>query len=296
VIDNQRAREINQNMTNDQPSSLNRRKFLAQASLIAGSVLLPVSAVHAAHKISNIGIQLYTLRDQLALDFEGTLAAIAKLGYSEVEFAGYYGRSPAEIKTILSDLNLSATASHIPIEVVESGFENAIETAVALGLSYLVVPYLAAQRRTSLDDYRKIATQFNVAGELAAKAGLLFAYHNHDFEFQTMDGKMPYDILLSDTDPDLVKMELDLFWIIKGGQDPVNYFSMHPGRFHLCHIKDMSNSGKMVDVGKGEIDFTEIFRHISKAGLRHFYVEHDRPNDSLASAAVSFQSVQNLRF
>ena len=275
--------------------TLSRRKFLALVSAMTVGTLLP-GPIFASQKIDNVGIQLYTLRDQMAVDFEGTLAAIAKMGYSEVEFAGYYDRSPSKIKAILAELNLSATASHVPIEIVESKLEKTIEAAVTLGLRYIVVPYLSAKRRTSLDDYRKIANQLNSAGELAAKAGIQLAYHNHDFEFQLMDGQIPYNVLLSQTDPDLVKMELDLFWIIKGGHNPVEYFHTHPGRFHLCHIKDMSSAGKMVDVGKGEIDFAQILSHSTLAGFRHFYVEHDQPTDSLASAAYSFQNVNNLRW
>jgi sugar phosphate isomerase/epimerase len=272
-----------------------RRLFLTLGSLVTAGILLPRVSV-ASGKISNVGIQLYSMRDLLAVDFEGTLSTIAGLGYSEVEFAGYYNRSANEIKSILSKLNLSATATHIPLEVVESGFEQVIETSVTLGVKYIVVPYLAAPRRTSLDDYRRVAGQLNVAGELAAKAGIQLAYHNHDFEFQAMEGELPYDLLLSETDANLVKMELDIFWIIRGGQDPIKYFDKHPGRFHLCHIKDMSADGKMVDVGKGKIDFANIFGHSKRAGFKHFYVEHDQPEDSLAFAVHSIESVQGLRF
>ena len=171
-----------------------------------------------------------------------------------------------------------------------------IDNAKVMGHEYLIVAYLNDDQRKSLDDYRRHADLFNSAGETARKSGVKLGYHNHDFEFKPMEGKLPYDLLLERTDPNLVKLEMDLFWITKGGQNPLTYFSRYPGRIELVHVKDMDASQNMVDVGKGTINWAQIFAERDKAGIRHFFVEHDNPPVPLDSAKASYEYLSKLTF
>jgi sugar phosphate isomerase/epimerase len=218
--------------------------------------------------LDRVGLQLYTVRTLMAEGVERTLEMVAEVGYREVEFAGYFERTPRE--------------------------EETIETAATLGHRYLVLPSLPSEDHDSLDDYRRIGNEMNRIGEVCRASGLRFAYHNHAFEFQRMDGRIPFDVLLEETDPQLVQIELDLFWIIDGGQDPLAYFEAHPGRFHLCHIKDRLADGTMVEVGAGEIDFAAMFAQAENAGLEHYFVEHDQPNDPGASVRESYRHLSRL--
>lgn len=252
-----------------------------------------------SRKIDRVGIQLYTVRNDMERDFEGTLASIAGIGYKEVEFAGYFGRPPAAVRAVLDRLGLSAPSAHGPLAMLSNDWDKTVEIAKVMGHEYLVVAYLAERDRRTLDDYRKLGDRFNSAGEVARKAGVRLGYHNHDFEFAKLEGKRPYDVLLERTDPALVAMELDLFWITKGGQSPLEYFERNPGRFELVHVKDMGSAPeqRMVDVGRGEIDWARIFAKRDKAGIRHFFVEHDDPKPSpLASAKTSYEYLAQLRF
>jgi sugar phosphate isomerase/epimerase len=164
------------------------------------------------------------------------------------------------------------------------------------GHSYVLLAWLPPEDRSSLAQYRDLAALCNEVGKTCTSAGLQFAYHNHDFEFRTIDGQVPFDVLLNETDPDHVEFEIDLYWITKGGRDPLDYFQAHPGRFTLCHVKDMAEGGAMADVGSGQIDFAAIFARSEQAGLRYFFVEHDEPPDPLASIDSSFNYLKTLRF
>ncbi len=250
-------------------------------------------------KVDRVGIQLYTVRDDMERDFEGTLASIAGIGYKEVEFAGYFGRSPAAVRTLLDRLGLSAPSAHGPLSMLSNDWDKTIENAKIMGHEYLIVAGIPERDRPTLDDYRKLGDRFNSAGEVARKAGVRLGYHNHEFEFAKLEGNLPYDVLLERTDPALVAMQLDLFWIMKGGQSPLEYFERHRGRFELVHVKDMGPAPeqRMVDVGQGEIDWARIFAKRDNAGIRHFVVEHDDPKPSpLASAKTSYDYLAQLRF
>lgn len=284
---------------------IDRRGFIKAVGAGTAGVALgcsPRSAgtVPPSSKLDRIGIQLYTVRGEMERDFEGTLARIAAIGYKEVEFAGYFGRSPAAVRAVLDRNGLRAPAAHIGTpEVLTKDWEKTIENGKIMGHKYLIVAYLTEDQRRTLDDYRKWADLFNSAGETARKAGTRLGYHNHDFEFTPMEGKLPYDILIERTEPALVTMELDLFWITKGGQNPLAYFDRHPGRFEAVHVKDMDDSPqqRMVDVGRGKIDFARIFAAREKAGIRHFFVEHDNPEPSaLGSAKTSYDYLAQLKF
>ena len=252
--------------------------------------------VATKRRLDKVGIQLYTVRDQMAADVPGTLAKLADIGYQELEFAGYFDHSPQEIRTFLDDLGLSAPSAHTLLQPMSEIPEQLIEAALTVGHEYIVLGWLRPEERASLDDYRRHVKVINVFAEQCHLAGLKFAYHNHDFEFETLDGMRPMDLLLAETDPSRMQVELDLYWITKAGADPFAFFKQHPGRFPLCHVKDMAADGSFADVGAGEINFGEIFAESRLAGFRHYYVERDDATDPLASAANSFSAVSELEF
>ncbi|MDE2834600.1 MAG: sugar phosphate isomerase/epimerase [Bacteroidota bacterium] len=276
---------------------MNRRTFLQlSAGLPAAAALRPKTRHRTSPwGIERIGIQLYTVRSVLADDFEGTIRAVAGLGYQELEFAGYYDRNPEDIRALLDELDMTAPAGHIGIEALRGDLAGVINTFLAMGHRYVVCPYLDANERT-LEHYRQHAALFNEVGVACSEAGLQFAYHNHEFEFVETEGIVPYDLLLAETDPELVWMELDLFWVEAAQVSSVDLFTRAPGRFPLCHIKDMGPDAAMVAVGEGDIDFASILAHSEHAGLRHYFVEHDHPEDPMQSIATSIAHLQSLEF
>lgn len=275
-----------------------RREFLGAT----GGALTALSGFSASHAstaaqalgIENPGIQLYSVREPLKADFEGTLARLAEIGYQEVELAGLHGRTPVEVRTILNRVGLRAPAGHVSLEAVRDRLDQTLDEARILGHEFIVVAWIDQSLRTA-EGLREAATLFSRVGEGASQAGLRFAYHNHDFEFHPVGDILPYDFLLGQTDPTLVLMELDLFWIRKGGRDPLDYFARWPGRFPLVHIKDMTADGHMVNVGEGVIDWRTILSRRREAGIRHFFAEHDEPGDALAFARVSYDYLRRLR-
>jgi sugar phosphate isomerase/epimerase len=246
----------------------------------------------AATSLPAVGLQLYTIRSVMETDFRGAMEQVAKIGYDEVEFAGYYDRTPDEIGALLDELGLAAPATHVPLQRIRKAPDEVIQTAKTIGHQYVVCPYLAESERTSLDDYRQRAKGFSAFGERCTEAGVQFAYHNHDFEFTEMDGTLPYDVLLSETDPEHVKMELDLYWIVEAGYDPLTYIEKNPARYPLCHVKDRGPDGGMVSVGAGTIDFASIFR---KAQFEHYFVEHDNPENPMQSIETSHRTLSQLQ-
>jgi len=277
---------------------MERREFLTTAGAITlGSMLPPACRPAHGAKLEKIGIQLYTVRDQMKADFEGTLARVAQIGYKEVEFAGYFDRSPADVRAILERNGLSAPATHLMSDNPD-GWKKAVDLAKAVGHDYLVAPWIPEEKRTNLDGWKRVAEEFNRVGQVAKDAGIQFAYHNHDFEFPKMEGQVPYDLLLQSTDPKLVQLEIDLYWITRGGQDPLAYFARWPGRTPLVHVKDSMGGPehKMVDVGQGTIEWKRIFAKRAQAGIQHFFVEHDQPPQPFDDIAVSYKYLSQLEF
>jgi sugar phosphate isomerase/epimerase len=263
------------------------------------------------HKIEKVGVQLYTVRDNMKKDFEGTIARVAAVGYKEVEFAGYFDHSPKDIRAILDRNGLTAPSMHIDYASLGEKWPAVIEAATMVGHQYIVNPWIEEEMRKQPDIWQRAAETFNRAGEISKKSGIQFAYHNHWFEFIPVNGKMPYDMLLEECDPNLVKMQLDLCWITVGGQDPLKYFDRYPGRFPLVHVKDIkkipqvSTAGAqdfgsslegMTEVGSGVIDWKRIFAQSDKAGIKHYFVEHDHPQDGFASIKTSYEYLKKLRF
>jgi len=184
----------------------------------------------------------------------------------------------------------------VGLDVLESDAARVLDDAHALGQRYVVVPFLVEQERRSLDDYRRVGERLNRLAERLSQGGIALAYHNHSFEFQEIDGKLPYDVLLEATDPKLVKLEIDLYWMLRGRQDPIAYFTRWPGRTRLVHVKDSYGPPDevMADVGAGIINWRRVFDKQEVAGIEHFLVERDDAPDGLASAAASFRYLQGL--
>lgn len=283
---------------------MNRRNFLKGLSIGFGGAFLlnnkvASGKIFAAKKLKKIGLQLYTVRKNLETDFEETLRKVSELRIDEVEFAGYFGQKPEMIKTWLKRFKLASPSAHIDTETLRKNLPKAIENAKIIGHKYLVLGYLPEQERQSLDDYKKLVELINKAGEECKKADLQFAYHNHDFEFKTTDGKIPYDLILAETDAEKVKMELDLYWITKAGFDPLSYFEKYPQRFPLVHVKDMDKTSEksFTEVGRGTIDFKKIFAKSELAGIKHYFVEQDKtPAEPLESVRVSLKYLRELKF
>jgi sugar phosphate isomerase/epimerase len=281
----------------DNPHRLSRREALGALGGIVAAGSLDPSAWRAprgaARRLDRIGVQLYTVRSEMQKSVERTLARVAELGYQEVEFAGYFNLPPTRIATLLTQNNLTSPSTHIDIRLMRSRLDSVLNDAEEVGHRYVTVPSIQASERTS-EGYHRIADEFNRLGDALSKRGMTFAYHNHDFEFATVATMTGFDILIERTDPALVKFELDLFWIVKGGKDPAEYLSRHPGRFPIVHVKDMAADGSMVDVGAGRIDFPAIFA-AAKGGIHHYFVEHDQPSDPFASIAASARHLRALR-
>lgn len=273
-----------------------RRRFLQQATVAGAMATLPFSTVIAqSRRVERIGLQLYSLRNEMAQDFEGTLEKLAELGFKEMQFAGYHGKSPTEVRRILDRLGMTSPAAHVGLNLFREDVDRQIEIAAELGQTYMVVPSVPGDERT-LSHYERHAEALNEYGQRCKDVGLTVGYHNHSFEFEMQGNKIGYDYLLYLTDPDLVVFELDLYWAVNAGVDPIKVFNENPGRFPMVHVKDQNAAGQMVDVGKGVIDFAEIFSHADTAGIQHYFIEHDAPDDGINSITSSFNHVNGIRF
>ncbi|PYO09834.1 MAG: sugar phosphate isomerase/epimerase [Gemmatimonadetes bacterium] len=280
-----------------------RRNFIATLGVaalgIASREAMASSEILAPRrKLKRIGLQLYTVRDLMKTDLPGTLSKVAAIGYKEVEFAGYFGRTPVQIRELLRRDGLSSPSTHLPFESLESGWQKQLDDAKGIGHHWATIAWIPEDKRKTLDDWKRHADSFNKAGAQAKAAGMRFAYHNHDFELRSVDGQRPLDILLTSTDPSLVDFEMDLYWVKFGGGDPLDFFNRYPKRFAMVHVKDSSGppDNRMVDVGQGTIDFRSIFAQSQKAGIKHYFVEHDQPADPIATIRNSYNYLHRLTF
>ncbi|MDB4999091.1 MAG: xylose isomerase [Mucilaginibacter sp.] len=296
--------------------NLNRRKFLQNTgTLVLGSVALSGKAANFLMAKHTVGIQLYTFFNVIDADVKGTLTKVAAAGYKDIESAfskkgGYYGMPPKDFKSLVNDLGMSWKSHHVlgapfkmpvgtkmpttpdgkpmvipPMKNLKDNMQQLVDEAAEGGVKYLVCASTPFETLAELNSSIEV---LNKTGEAAKKAGLQFAYHNHDREFHAVEGKIPYDMMLSETDPAMVKMELDLAWAIKAGKDPVAMFKQHPGRFPLWHVKDLdAGRENVLPVGSGTINFKPIFAAASIAGMQNFFVEHDMPKDAFASMTSS---------
>lgn len=275
---------------------MNRRSFLGA---VPAALLLArgLARTDASQHIDKLGAQLYTVRRQLQMDFDRTLSKVAAIGYREVELGSYFGRDPKQVRASLDLAGLVAPSGHFDYGDLGDKWPAILEGAKVIGHEYVVCPWIDEKLRRQPDIWQRAAATFNRAGELARKAGLQFAYHNHAFEFEPVNGRLPYDVLLSEMDPDLVKLELDLFWIEKGGADPVAYFRKYPGRFPMVHLKGRDARGEMAPVAPSNtIDWKSVLSRSHEAGIRHYFVEHDNPPDPFDSLQQSYHYLHDLRF
>jgi len=278
---------------------MDRRSFIiAAAAFAAGCTREAGQAGDAAGaamtNAAPLGLQLYTVRDMMAEDLLATLELVADVGYREVEFAGYFDTPPADVRRHLAAAGLRAPAAHIGYDEFAANVNAVIEHAAAVGHEFVVVPAVPGHERGTLDDYLRHAENFNRWSAVCRSAGLRFGYHNHDFEFAEIDGKLPYDVLLAETDPSRVEMELDLAWARAGNADALKYFEAWPGRFPLCHIKDLDRNGEEADIGEGDVAFERIFASAKQAGLQHGFVERDHPADARESIRHNFEAINAL--
>ena len=285
---------------------MNRRDFVRNSALGLVAFAAPTGPDLTFANPYNlpIGIQLYTVRRQMVEDLKGTLKRVAATGYKEVEVDG---SSLSKLAPILKQFGLAAPSAHFDFGQVKTGWEQEIERVKAQGLKYMVVAFLAAPDRKNLEDYKRVAELFNKAGEQCQRAGIQFCYHNHNFEFIKFGNGIGYDVLLKETEPKLVKFELDCFWMAHAGYDPVEYMQKYPGRFPLLHIKDLKagipNSTSFAnpkgipftEVGKGVIDWKRIFVAAREGGLQHYFVEQDESDiPAFEAIKISYDYLHNL--
>jgi sugar phosphate isomerase/epimerase len=295
---------------------MNRRTFIESSIATATLASLPFPASADEHRVNPIGLELYTVRELMKQDVPGTIAKVAAIGYKQVEFAGYFNLSAKELRGIVDKNGLTAPACHVGYDVVQNKWDQAIDDAHTLGHKIIVCPWIDEAQRKSADGYKRAAELFDKAGETSRKAGIQFGYHNHYWEFlpdANLGGKLPYDFLLESTNPENVKMELDLCWITVAGKDPLAYFSKYPGRFVAVHVKDLSklpnldasreNHSMITDtamnftpIGGGLIQWKVLLPAAQKVGVNYFFVENDEPKDAIANITASFDYLNKLRF
>jgi sugar phosphate isomerase/epimerase len=275
-----------------------RRDFFKKAGgLVLGALVMP--GLTKAEKLKRIGIQLYSVRKEMLADAVGTLKQLAKIGYKELESArsekgNYYGLQPKEIKKIVSDLGMTLRSGHVH---VDKDWQRSIDSAAEAGQNYLVCSSLPSKGQT-VDNYKSVAETFSKAGEDCKKSNIIFGYHNHEYEFEKENGQVLYDVLLSNTDPNLVTWELDLGWVVASGNDPLAYFNKYPGRFPLWHLKDMDVAKQQsTEFGKGQIKVVEILKNARKSGVKHIFVEQEEyASTALESMKYDFDYLQKLDF
>ena len=244
-----------------------------------------------------VALQMYTVRDESAKDFVGTLRKVAEIGYAGVELAGTGGLSAKELKEVLDDLGLQRAGNHTGMDALRGDLQAAIEFNLEFGNPYVVLPSLPGEWREDGEGFRSACGPLNEVGAACKKNGLTFCYHNHSFEFQKFDGKYGLDILYEGTDPELVKGEVDTYWVQHGGEDPAAYIRKYAGRCPLIHLKDMEDAPDraFTEVGNGILDFEAIFAASEAGGAEWYIVEQDtckRP--SLESARISFENLKKM--
>jgi sugar phosphate isomerase/epimerase len=292
---------------------MRRREFIQSSTwAVAGALTLPAflescksaaTGVSTAGAKSEVGLQIYTLRDTIFKDPKGVLKQVADFGYKKLETFAYkdgsiFGMPFSDFGKYIKDLGMKVTSGHYGLDQAKSdSWEKAVTDAKSIGQEYLVVPYLMEPDRKTIDDYKKVCEALNKAAEVCQKNGMRFGYHNHAFEFQTLEGQLPYDVMLAELDKKLVTMEMDIFWVVNAGQDPLQYFQKHPGRFHQWHVKDMDKNDKMrnADVGTGSIVWKQIFAAAKQSGMKHFYVEQESyPGQPIDSVGASIKYLKTI--
>ena len=318
---------------------MDRRTFLHGLATVFPASFLPMDwSTRRPKGLEKIGIQLFSLPKLLEKDFRGALELLAEMGYREVELfgpypfsapaaverwaaitpalgfsgSGYFGHSAAEVRSMLEDCGLRAPAMHTDLLTLETRMNALGEAGAALGFEYVGLPAIPPERRQTLDDYKEMAEAFNRIGAAAKKEGLKFSYHNHGYGLQELEDRIPLQLLLEETDPDLVFFEMDIYWTSAGGADPVAYLDAHPGRYHLLHLKDMKErvrfSGDggdpsqwmalfpyMTSAGDGILELEAIIAKAVQTGVRHFFVEQDMVANPEVALKRSYDYLEKLK-
>lgn len=282
---------------------MKRREFIQTSSFAAVTLLsLPtfMSMRSERHK-NSIGIQLYTLKDLIPKDPKGVMTKLAELGYKEIETYGYkeskiFGMEFKEFGKLSKDLGLKIVSGHYGMDMVRGDWERAVADAKSIGQEYMIVAWLNEKDRAP-ETIKSVCNEMNKAGEICKKYGVRMGYHNHDFEFKAIEGKILYDVMLTELDPKYVGQEMDIYWVVYAGHDPVKYFEKYPGRFEQWHVKDMDkeDSKNNADVGTGTIDFKELFAKAKQSGMKHFYIEQETfkgsPIDSVKAGIDNLKKI-----
>lgn len=290
---------------------MNRRKFIAKAGILGAASLLPIAGCSANKKTKyKMGLQLFSIHEDMSRDPIGTLKAVKAMGYEDFETYGfdgekvtYYGYKASAFKKILDDLQLTATSGHYgfspfltkPVDDLERFVDQCIQGAHALNKPYITWPWIAPEQRT-IDNFKLMSKKLNIIGEQVKAAGLGFAYHNHGFEFEDHDGENGYDIILQETDPSLVKLQMDLYWVMHSSKlTPKELIKKQAGRYVMWHIKDMDKVTRdYTELGNGSIDYVEILPDPVESGLEFYYIEQggnyaQSPMESAAESADYFK-------
>lgn len=242
----------------------------------------------------SLALELYTVRDETARDFAGTLRRVAEIGYPAVEFAGYGGLTSGQMAALLAETGLQVAGTHVALTILEQDLEQAITYCLEIGCSFLVIPWLAPELRNA-EGMRTLAPRFNEMGRRCRERGVTFGYHNHAFEFDKSDDHYLLDILLNETDPALVALEFDVYWAAFAGVDPIAYLHKYPGRVPLVHLKDMTPERTFTEVGEGTLDIQGIINAAQQGGTQWFAVENDAPTiPSLESARRSYENLHDF--
>ncbi len=282
---------------------MKRKEFIQKSGMVAVSALFLPELVSCSQQHFAIGLQLYTLRDIIPTTPKEVLKEIAAFGYQELETYGYadgkiFGLPFSEFIKEVDGLGMKAVSGHYGLNQLSGDiWKKAVEDAQKHDQSYMVLAYLNEEDRKTIDDYKRICEQINRAGEVCNASGIRFGYHNHDFEFKSIEGQIPYDVMLSEIDPINCGMEMDLYWVVRAGHDPITYFEKHPGRFEQWHVKDMDKGdpGKNADIGTGSIDFKALFSKAKQSGLKHYYVEQETyPGAPIDSVKNSIEHLKNI--
>ena len=266
---------------------LNRRDFIKQGGALSTGLAFSSTFISGfatacepnEKTMDTIGIQLYTLRDVLPKDPKGVLEKLASFGYKQIEsYAGasgiFWGMTNKEFKKYMDDLGMTLVSSHCNIG---DGFEQLAAEAGEIGVKYLICPWIGPQ--DTLDDFRRIADDFNAKGEICRKNGLRFAYHNHAYSFEMLEGKLPQVVMIDNTNPELVDFQLDLYWVVTAGQDPREWLRKYKSRVRLCHVKDRQKGATKPEatctLGTGSIDYSKILATAESNGMEYYIVEQE---------------------
>lgn len=282
-----------------------RRDFLKKIGLTSAAVglipsLIPDLWAAGDRKLDKIGLITNTVGPAIKADAIGTLRKLSEIGYRELEFGGTFGLDKQVLKSLLTELNITPVAGGASMYQLRTDLKTQVENCNEFNKKYLVCywPWEDDGKNKKLDDWKEVAEKINKIGKKAKREGLTLAYHNHAIEFELTEGQIPYDTLMKYIDPEYSTMELDLYWIWKGGKDPIEYIKKYPGRFQIAHVKDMDSSPEktFACVGSGVIDFAEIFALSEMAGFKHYIVEHDKPAEPIECATSSYEYLRALRF